>query len=659
MKASLNVLFKCDNIIIGVDTMRKHIVMLASILLFLFACSHQVEDSNEIIDEPVENGNANATVINFLIDDSVVNVLAIDQADDFILFEPEVPNGYVFLGWFFEGQLFEINYIDTHSKIDLIAGFEPITYSISYSLNEGTLVSEAPETITIEDRINLPVVQKQGYDFLGWYGHPDFIGEPILILEDINKDIELYARFEKAYPSPPHLLLRNEIIDVDLRANSGSFIDQRFYLEEGMYWESYYYAYYADGHVIEFHIQGSHLIYQTIEHAYYYGRLLGWLPEAIRLNINKINLVNNHTFDLDFNDLNELSIYLDFDSSVSRNNKSQLGIFISPLLEIYYQQFEDEVLENYEDLFINSKFYISEFASRDSMSDFVESYVYYLLISHLQNDLTSNLTDYEKYMQERITFFETHGLGKTTYSEQNTELIKSNMKQDTFLFHGTVWDIPFLFDDKDPSAYLSIEYQGMGVRMTYDHRDTPNGYQNRNTYLFRADYQHGNEIEFQLEEAFDFETAQKLAEKYANRLGKLPAMMFYRLETYTIFKAPFVAGGGSGNIVVGHDLINPITNHPAFDEMVLHEAAHASLDWDHGGLMTSERWLNAASQDDYYVSHYASLYPFREDIAETINVYLLYRFRSSRADVDLIAKIERLIPNRIAYFDEYDFSFPE
>lgn len=639
--------------------MRKQLLMIGFILLFLFSCSNQSEDSYLIFDVDVENENVKTILINFLVDDDVVKVIETSGAEDFNLFEPETPLGYTFIGWFFEDNLFDLSNLDTYSKIDLIAVFEPITYSISYSLNEGIFDSKIPQTITIEDRVNLPPAHKEGYEFLGWYENPDFLGKPILILENVIQDIRLYAKFEKIYPVPPFIYLRDEAIDFDLRSNAGAFIDQRFYLAEGMYWESYYYAYYADGHIVEFHIQGSHLIHQTIEHAYYYGRILGWLPNAIRLDIKKVNIVGNHQFKTDFHNLNEISIYLDFELDVSSNNKSSLGALISPILEIYYQQLNEEAQNNYEDIFQNSEFSISDFASRDSMSDFVESYLYYLLNSHLKNGFTNNLTDYEKLMKDRINFFETHGLGIMSYGEETIEFVKSTMKQDTFLFHGTVWDIPFLFDDNDPSAYIEIEYKGMGVRMTYDHRDTPNGWQNRNTYLFRAFYQHGNEIEFQLEDAFDFETAKELAQKYAYRLGKLPAKMFYRLETYTIFKAPFVAGGGSRNIVVGHDLNNPITNNPAFDEMVLHEAAHSSLDWDHGGLMISERWLNTAREDDYYISQYAKLYPFREDIAETINVYLLYRFRPERADIDLISKIQRLIPNRIAYFDEYDFSFPE
>ncbi len=142
-------------------------------------------------------------------------------------------------------------------------------------------------------------------------------------------------------------------------------------------------------------------------------------------------------------------------------------------------------------------------------------------------------------------------------------------------------------------------------------------------------------------------------------LDNFPSKMFFKLKSYTIFQAPFAAGGGSGNIVVAHDPSDPIIDNPAFVEMVLHEAGHASLDWDHGGLIEKSRWLEAAAADDYFITTYSKIHPLREDVAETISVYLLYRYRYNRADKDLIEMIGRLIPNRIAYFDEFDFSFPE
>jgi hypothetical protein len=326
-------------------------------------------------------------------------------------------------------------------------------------------------------------------------------------------------------------------------------------------------------------------------------------------------------------------------------------------LNPFYDSLNDELIHEYQKIVDESYFHISSQASLNYYQDFLESYIYYLMLIHL-NDFQEN--EYEIQMESRFDFFEKIELGIETYEDDTIDEISANMRTDTALFQGTVWDLPIIFEIDDLSALESITYDGMGVRMSYDHRDTPSGYQFRNKYLFTASYNHGHEVEFQISEEFgSLEKAEEIVEVYARTLGQLPSKMFFKLKSYTIFQAPFAAGGGSGNIVVAHDPSDPIIDNPAFVEMVLHEAGHASLDWDHGGLIEKSRWLEAAAADDYFITTYSKIHPLREDVAETISVYLLYRYRYNRADKDLIEMIGRLIPNRIAYFDEFDFSFPE
>ena len=68
-------------------------------------------------------------------------------------------------------------------------------YQINYILNEGTqapnqIIFIAPnETVTI-----LPPTREE-YNFAGWYNNPEFEGESITTLSNINKDITLYANW--------------------------------------------------------------------------------------------------------------------------------------------------------------------------------------------------------------------------------------------------------------------------------------------------------------------------------------------------------------------------------------------------------------------------------------------------------------------------------
>lgn len=75
----------------------------------------------------------------------------------------------------------------------------PITYSITYILDGGTVNGELIKSYTILDTVNLPTVSKKGYDFLGFY---DASGNKY---EKIKKgtygNLTLYAKYEKRVPT--------------------------------------------------------------------------------------------------------------------------------------------------------------------------------------------------------------------------------------------------------------------------------------------------------------------------------------------------------------------------------------------------------------------------------------------------------------------------
>ena len=106
--------------------------------------------------------------------------------------------GYTFLGWFYyenesvEGEKITTDTIVTANTI-LVAKWQINSYSIVYESEHGTV----PESTTKEykskiEKVNLPFLRDDGYNFLGWY-----IGESKVTEEYIIKsDIKLTAKWE-------------------------------------------------------------------------------------------------------------------------------------------------------------------------------------------------------------------------------------------------------------------------------------------------------------------------------------------------------------------------------------------------------------------------------------------------------------------------------
>ena len=79
---------------------------------------------------------------------------------------------------------------------DFTAQFVPHEYEIDYWLNGGSLLSPAENAFTLESgTLELPVPQKAGASFEGWYLAPDYAGEPVSVLVCEGKDVVLYAKW--------------------------------------------------------------------------------------------------------------------------------------------------------------------------------------------------------------------------------------------------------------------------------------------------------------------------------------------------------------------------------------------------------------------------------------------------------------------------------
>ena len=90
------------------------------------------------------------------------------------------------------------------------------------------------------------------------------------------------------------------------------------------------------------------------------------------------------------------------------------------------------------------------------------------------------------------------------------------------------------------------------------------------------------------------------------------------------------------------------------EETLIHEAAHTSIDAYHypQRLTNGEGWIEAVNKDTgCYISDYARDYPYREDIAELMLLYVAVKYFPERISNEIRDKTLSCSLNRILYFD--------
>ena len=218
-------------------------------------------------------------------------------------------------------------------------------------------------------------------------------------------------------------------------------------------------------------------------------------------------------------------------------------------------------------------------------------------------------------------------------------------------YSGTIFLDPDIITSSDPSAYQSMRYDGTGSRYAYDRRS---GWGYQNYYLYTVSFSDGRTSEFQVNREFGSEsTARSKALKYAQPIGRIPKILRADVDTVTIHAGNNPFGGGSRNLLI-HDIQgdNYISS-GILEETFAHEATHTSIDPHY---TYNSAWQSAQDSDREFISTYARDNPDREDLAESLLPYLAYRFRSDRISRDYYGTIERVMPNRIAFFDTLGIS---
>ena len=108
-------------------------------------------------------------------------------------------DGYTFKNYEFSaGSISNTTLTMPDADVTVSTTWEPITYTINYVLNDGTLPADAPTSYTIEsETFTLPTPTREGYRFGGWYNNSGLSGNPVVatIATGSTGVMTLYAKW--------------------------------------------------------------------------------------------------------------------------------------------------------------------------------------------------------------------------------------------------------------------------------------------------------------------------------------------------------------------------------------------------------------------------------------------------------------------------------
>ena len=237
--------------------------------------------------------------------------------------------------------------------------------------------------------------------------------------------------------------------------------------------------------------------------------------------------------------------------------------------------------------------------------------------------------------------------------EYNYEYNQLNLNETPF--GGTIFITGDIITSTDPSLFSEIEYEGTGSRQMFDRRNG-GAWINIEPYLFDTSFTDGLKTEIQVNPEFTLDEATVEANKYAFLIGQLSTALRKDVQTMWIHKGEEAYGGGNYNLLVHTGMTEYYENFDTgiVEETLLHEAAHTSLDAYHypDRETNGENWIEAVENDSgCYISTYARDFPYREDLAELMPLYVAVRYFPQRISSELRDIVLSCNINRIKYLD--------
>jgi hypothetical protein len=441
---------------------------------------------------------------------------------------------------------------------------------------------------------------------------------------------------------------------------------------------SEYKAFYKDNKQITLVFLNDSTVLNSVDLAYSYAKILGLLPHYFRDKINVIQFFNivPNTFDIELSD--NYSLILKFKYAEKSNfNKSNNNLDINTYKEIlnilitnFYNENELYIKDEYDTILSSSSFRISRISSTSLYQDFLESYAFYFYHMNSSKNIDN---DTLLKMESRFTFFERIGL---TINSKNLETIQIVENSNPFLA-GSSSFLPPYFNENDSSNYSGYDYIGIELRNNeFEVRDAfyfqP---MDRLSHVFIAKFEPEAEIEFQIVTDFSYEEALELVEIYSNILGKIPLLLRSDLKYVAFFKDNVTTAPLSTpqKITFRYNMNSRYYKNSYSAHDLIHVLAHASLeykdkemDWrqlyarnqdiDVAKRINMRDWYEISLQDNFYPTYYAFDYPYTEDFAESILIYMYYRFKPHLISEGFAKLIENNMQKRIQFFDNLNFN---
>jgi len=121
-------------------------------------------------------------------DGSVISVQLIKDGESAIAPTPPEFTGYVFIEW-------DQDYDDITSNLLVHAIYQPLSINLIFDSQGGVFCEDL--SINYGDMLNLPIPQRTGYNFLGWFSGLDANSYQITNNTNLTSDMTLYARWQK------------------------------------------------------------------------------------------------------------------------------------------------------------------------------------------------------------------------------------------------------------------------------------------------------------------------------------------------------------------------------------------------------------------------------------------------------------------------------
>merc|ERR1712037_83506 len=219
-------------------------------------------------------------------------------------------------------------------------------------------------------------------------------------------------------------------------------------------------------------------------------------------------------------------------------------------------------------------------------------------------------------------------------------------------YFGTVDILPDLITKKDKSDFKKSKKSGAGTVQMWQGdslQETP-------ATMFTAVFKDGLSVSIAVNAKISPKKAKKYAKQFAKVLGRVPS--FFRTSVRNLHLFPGKLGeeacGAWGHFKTGtislcvEDGLEKIKKGTC-EELFVHECTHVTV--DPLVLQDAAAYACAMSKDQQFISTYAMMNPFAEDVAESLLMWYAVRVTQDRVDKKTRDIIEQTIPHRLEYFD--------